>query len=95
MLERLEEVASGTPQLPSGLEAIAALVLLAGWGLFSLVILFLILKYFPKSQEPLHETEVLDEGFYEWDDNQRVYWVPVFVTIGLFAIVNYMYFLAG
>lgn len=95
MMERLEEVASGTPQLPSGFEAIAALILLAGWGLFSLVILFLILKYFPRSQEPSSEEEISREAIYVQDDNKRVYWIPVFVTIGLFAIVNYMYFLAG
>lgn len=95
MIDRLEEVASGAPQLPSGFEAIAALVLLAGWGLFSLVILLLILKYFPKSAEPSQEKEIYWEDPFEQADNKPVYWVPVFAAIGLFAIVNYMYFLAG
>lgn len=90
MIEKLEEAAEVSPQLPVGFEAIAAMILLAGWGLFSLVVLFLILKYFPKTSE----TEQEEEMIMELDDNKRVYWMPVFVTIAIFAIVNYMYFLA-
>lgn len=94
ILERLQEVAAEAPQLPSGIEMLAALVLLAGWALFSMVVLYLLLKNFPRTsenyQEGPQESEISEPEAHE----SGFSWAPIILTAGIFIYINYRYFLA-
>jgi hypothetical protein len=94
MLESLEEAAAGAPLLPEGIEIIAALVMLAGGALFSTVILLLVIKHFPKSEENIMDVELYDDNFPELHyEGNKFSWIPIVVMGAIFVYINYRYFM--
>ncbi len=103
LLEKHSDIATETPQLTDGTEIIFVIIALAGWGFISSILLFLILKYFPKTADKIEEDMLDGEneespvdyefGEYQPRVNQQLRWIPVIATIGIFIFLNYRYFM--
>lgn len=94
MLESLEEAAAGAPLLPEGIEIIAVLLMLALWAFFSTIILFLLIKHFPKTEEVFAESDIYEADQTELTDGDSKFsWAPIIVMGVIFIYINYRYFM--
>ena len=92
----LLEASEQAPVLPQGMDMAVTLIVLAGWALFSFVVLYLLLKNLPANfgQEALeeHRDETQESLETESQSDERIIWSPIIIIAGIFVVLNYRYF---
>jgi len=94
--DNLDQIVDQGPVIPDGIQFIATLVILGGFAVFSSIMLLLLIKKFPKTEESIIEEELVDEESVESGDiytgeDKRITWLPVYVILAVFIYTNYKF----
>ncbi|MGM0396253.1 MAG: CPBP family glutamic-type intramembrane protease [Bacillota bacterium] len=98
LTENLKDITEQTSAFPEGMQMIITLIVLAGWALFSFVVLYLLLRAFPESDETeydkiqLNDENISLDGVIIEKENDRILWAPIIIIAGIFIFLNYRYF---